>query len=233
MEREVGPVWWRGRLRRRRRLLVTLASILVLLAVLYAVLDAVATSVAENQVTHAVISRTGATSARVEISSVPLLFDVLVLGTVSDVDISLRDVPVDGLDISSIQVTADRVRIDRGVLFGRRKIRVTSISSADVTATVTADELGKAIGHEVVLGGDNTVKVHVGPLFIPATLAITHGHLLTVEEAGVQLLHVNLALNAIANACALRLTIGHGFATLTCHIPVVPASLLRTISSQN
>lgn len=233
MRREIVPVRpERRRQRRRRRLLIVVLTLVVLLAALYAVLDAVATSVAENQVSSAVVSRTGAASASVQVESFPLLFDVLALGTVSDVHIDLHDVPVDGLTVSNIEVSASSVRIDRGVLLAHRKIRVTSISEADVTANVTAAEIGKAVGHEVLLEGDNTVKVHIGPVFVPATLAITHGHLLTVEEAGIQLLHVNLAVNAIVRSCALHLTVGHETATLSCHIAVVPAPLLSTISSE-
>lgn len=221
----------RRRHRRRGRLLAWCLSVLVLLAVLYVVLDVIASTIAENQLRQAVVSRTGAASASARVSTVPLLFDIVALGSASGIDLRLHDVPVDGLDVSTIQVTAASVHIDRGVLIGSRKIRVTGISGAEVTATVTAAAIGKVIHHEVLLEGGNTVRVHVGPLFVPATLAITHGHYLTIEEQGLQLLHVNLSVNPLVQACALQLTVGHGSASLTCHISTVPPSLLSTISS--
>ncbi len=197
----------------------------------YLVLDLTSRSIAQNQVASAITKRTRAGAATVRVDSLPFLYDILVTGTLPAVDVELSDVPVGRLVVAHIDVSAQDVRFDRHVLFDDRRLDVTAISSATVQATVTAAELSKAIGHEVVLAGPDTIKVRIGPLLVPAQLGIVGGHVLTIDEAGLRLLGVDLASVSVVPPCAMRLTVSSGAANLQCRIAPVPTSLFAAISS--
>lgn len=208
-----------------------MASVIVFLGAGYVALDLAARSVAENQLAHAIRTRTAAQSVAVQVDSVPFLFDLVVRGSVQVVDVQLVQVPVGKLDVARIDVSARTVRIDRHDLLGSRRVHATSISSAAVSVTVTAAELSKAIGHRVVLAGSDTVKVAIGPVMVPATIGVIDGHVLTVGEDGVQLLGIDLATSAVVPRCAMKLTVSHDSATLICHVAPVPPSLVAGIST--
>jgi len=99
--------------------------------------------------------------------------------------------------------------------------------------TVTATELSKAIGRQVVLAAPDTVKVRFGPLLVPATLGIANGHLLTVSEVGVRLLDIDLAAIPIVPPCVMHLAVADGSASLACSVAPVPASLIEAISANS
>jgi len=203
----------------------------VLCGAAYLVLDLTSHSIAQNQVARVIAKRTRARAVTVRVDSIPFLYDILVSGSLPVVDVQLIDVPVGRLDVAHIDLSAQNVRFDRHVLFDDRRLRVTAISSATVQATVTAAELSKAIGHEVVLMGPDTIKVRIGPLLVPAQLGIVGGHVLTIDEEGFRLLGVDLASISVVPPCDMRLTVGRGVATLQCRTAPVPRSLFAAIST--
>lgn len=225
MRRERAPA------RRLRRWLLLLAALILLCGAAYIALDLTSHSIAQNQVARAIAKRTRAHAVTVRVDSIPFLYDIVVSSTLPVVDVRLIDVPIGRLDVGHLDVSARNVHFDRHVLFDDHRLRVTAISSATVQATVTAAELSKAIGHEVVLVGPDTIKVRIGPLLVPAQLGIVGGHVLTIDEAGFRLLGVDLASISVVPPCAMRLTVGPGVAMLQCRIAPVPTSLFAAISS--
>jgi hypothetical protein len=208
-----------------------LAVVIVLLGGAYVGLDLAARSIAQNHFTQDIRSRTAAKSVSVQVDSLPFLFDLLAHGSVQSVDIRLEQVPVGKLDLARVDVAARTVQLNRDYLFGSHRIRVTSISSAEVRVTVTASELSAAIHRRVALDGPDTIKVKIGPLMVPATLGVVDGHELTIGEDGFQLLHIDLDSSPLVPRCAMKLTISSGSATLACDVAPVPSSLLTAISA--
>jgi hypothetical protein len=202
------------------------------LAAGYTAADLGGRSAAENQLARALRSKTHAGAASATISSFPFLFDLLVRGDVSEVDVQLLDVPIGKLEVSRVLVLATDLQIDRHALFSSRKVRVTSIASAKVQVTVTAAELSKAIGRRVALQGPDTIKVAVGPIMLPATIGIADGHLLTIGEGGLRLLDIDLSTSPAIPRCAMTLVVTSGSATLSCRVAPVPASLVSAISAK-
>jgi hypothetical protein len=217
--------------RRWPRRALGLAVVIVLFGGVYVGLDLAARSIAESHFTQDIRARSGAKSVSVQVDSLPFLFDLLAHGNVQSVDIRLEQVPVGKLDLAQVDIAARTVQLNRGYLFGSHRIRVTSISSAEVRVTVTASELSAAIHRRVALEGPDTIKVKIGPLMVPATLGIVDGHVLTIGEAGLQLLHVDLGSSPLVPRCAMKLTIASGSATLACTVAPVPLSLLTAISA--
>ncbi|MGC9960598.1 MAG: DUF2993 domain-containing protein [Acidimicrobiales bacterium] len=203
-----------------------------MLAAGYTAADLGGRSAAENQLARALRSKTHAGAASATISSFPFLFDLLVRGDVSEVDVQLLDVPIGKLEVSRVLVLATDLQIDRHALFSSRKVRVTSIASAKVQVTVTAAELSKAIGRRVALQGPDTIKVAVGPIMLPATIGIADGHLLTLGEGGLRLLDIDLSTSPAIPRCAMTLVVTSGSATLSCRVAPVPASLVSAISAK-
>lgn len=220
-----------GHRRRWPRRALGLAVVIVLLGGAYVGLDLAARSIAQNHFTQDIRSRTAAKSVSVRVDSLPFLFDLLAHGSVQSVDIQLEQVPVGKLDLARIDVSGRTVQLNRGYLFGSHRIRVTSISSAEVRVTVTASELSAAIHRRVALDGPDTIKVKIGPLMVPATLGVVDGHELTIGEDGFQLLHIDLDSSPLVPRCAMKLTISSGSATLACDVAPVPSSLLTAISA--
>ncbi len=221
-----------GRSRRRRHRVLAALLVLLVLAAGYTAADLGGRSAAENQLARALRSKTHAGAASATISSFPFLFDLLVRGDVSEVDVQLLDVPIGKLEVSRVLVLATDLQIDRHALFSSRKVRVTSIASAKVQVTVTAAELSKAIGRRVALQGPDTIKVAVGPIMLPATIGIADGHLLTIGEGGLRLLDIDLSTSPAIPRCAMTLVVTSGSATLSCRVAPVPASLVSAISAK-
>ncbi|HXY44854.1 MAG TPA: hypothetical protein VEH29_11750 [Acidimicrobiales bacterium] len=216
--------------RRWRRYLRRLLVLIILLGAAYVGLDVAARSIAAHQLANAIRTRTAAQSVAVQVGSAGFLFDLLAHGSVDAIDVQLVDVPVGKLDLAHVAVSAQGVQVDRDLLLAHRRVQVTAISSAAVQVTVTAAELSRAVGHDVVLSGPDTVKVRIGPLLVPATIGLTDGHVLTLGEEGFQLLDIDLATSAVVPRCGMQLTVGRGSATLACTVAPVPASLLAGVS---
>ncbi|MHB8245440.1 MAG: LmeA family phospholipid-binding protein [Acidimicrobiales bacterium] len=211
--------------------LVRLLILAMLLAGLYIGLDVVASSVAENQLAQAIRSRTSAAKVTVQVNRPLFLFDLLARSQVQSVDVQLTDVSVRGLVLARVEVAAQNLRIDRAVLFSGHRVRLTGISSAGASATVTAAELSQAIGHRVVLDGARGVKVGIGSLMTPARIAIARNDLLTMQAGGRQVLRVNLATSPLFRRCPLHLAVGQGSATLSCHVAPVPPTVVAALST--
>lgn len=214
---------------RAHRGLVVLLALLVLLGSAYVVVDLVTRAEAETQLQQTIASRTSADSVRVSLDTWPFLFDLLAEAKVSHVDVTLREVPLPGLEIHRIYVVAEDVHVDRGLLFRQHRLRVESVRSATAKVMVTASELSRASGHLVVLRG-HSAEVETGLVTIGATLRIRRDTL-DVVVAGRQLLAIDLARSPLVPRCQLRLRIEPGAVLLSCHLSPVPHSLLAAISS--
>jgi hypothetical protein len=75
----------------------------------------------------------------------PFLPPLLLGGTVKGARVHVANLTADVLVFSEIDVDLTGVHLDRGKLINDRKARITSIDHGTISATITADELSKAL----------------------------------------------------------------------------------------
>lgn len=212
------------------RVVLRVVVILAILAAIYIGLDLAAQAVTEHQLAKAIGQRSKAAATTVSVDTLPFLYDLVVHGSVDDLDIRLTDVPVGGLDLARVDISAENVRIRRGALFSHRQLDITGVSSAEIKLTMTAAELSRTIGHQVTMASPDVVKISLGPLAASATIAVIGEHALTVAAEGVQLLDIDFSRSVVLPRCAMRLSVSDGAATLGCRVSPVPSSLVAAIS---
>ena len=209
-----------------RRLVVPL---LVLVLVLVG-LDIGARVLAQDEIASRARTATGASSASASIGGFPFLGHLLVEGTVPELDVHLRGVPIGPLVLEAVDVELTDTVVDRGALFGSRTVRLVRIASGAATVTVTADELSSAVGQQVVLPGDGQAQVVVAGRRLPATIEIAEGRVLEVVAGGVTLLRSDLTSSPLVPDCGLVLHLGSGAATVSCRVAPVPLRLVHAIA---
>ena len=221
--RKVGPLL--------RRLFVVVFLITVGVVVALAIgVDIAARIVAEHQLASRAKASTSSQSSSASISSFPFLYDVLVHGTVRNVTVHLSGVPIGLLTVDHLDVSAHGVDIDKGQLFGHRKARVTSISSATATITLTASDITSATHVAISISG-NTVTASVARLNIPVSVTVTNSHFLTLDFEGRTIGSFDLAQSPLVPPCSMRLTPQQSVLRLSCTVAPVPASLIAALSS--
>jgi hypothetical protein len=214
----------------RRLFFFGLLSTLVVLVALAIGIDIAARVIAEHQVASRAKSSTGAQSSSATISSFPFLYDVLVDGTVQNVTVHLGSVPLGLLTVDRLDVTVHGVDIDKGQLFGHRKVRVTAISSASAAITLTAADLTAATHVQVSIAG-NTLTASVAGLEIPVSVTVTNDHDLTFSFDGHRAVSYDLARSPLVPPCAMHLATLQSALRLSCSVSPVPASLIAALSS--
>jgi LmeA-like phospholipid-binding len=210
-------------------------SLLVTVGVLVALaigVDIAARIVAEHQVASRAKSSTNAQGSSASISSFPFLYDVVVDGTVRNVAVHLTEVPLGLLTVGHLDVSVHGVDIDKGQLFAHRKVRVTAISSASASITISAADI-TSVTHVAVTISGNTVTGSVAGLQIPVSVTVTSGHFLTFSFAGRPSFSFDLARSPLVPPCAMQLTTQQSNLRLTCTVAPVPTSLIAALSSHS
>lgn len=207
--------------------------LLVILSVLVALaigVDIAARIVAEHQVASRAKSSTQAQSSSASINSFPFLYDVLVDGTVRNVTVHLTEVPFGLLTVGHLDLSVHNVDIDKGQLFAHRKVRVTAISSATASITITAADISAATHVALAISG-NTVTASIAGVQIPVSVTVTNSHFLTFNVAGNPAVSFDLARTPLVPPCAMQLTSQQSALRLSCTIAPVPPSLIAALSS--
>jgi hypothetical protein len=214
--------------RRRRHWGLGLLATLVVLAGLFVAANLVTRSVADHQVAAAVKSRTGAQDVSVRISGFPWLVHLLANGTVDGVQVTLHQVPAGRLDLSTVTVDAHNVHVARRLLFSHRQVRITSIGSATVTATISAAALSSVTGHIVTISGSK-VEAAIGPLTVPIDVSVSNSGVLSLGVHGVTVFQVPLDRSRIVPSCPMHLFISASSVGVSCHVAPVPQSVLAAM----
>lgn len=113
--------------------------------VLVAVADHFAVRWSESTVATRIEHQYPGSHATVTISSSPYLVRLAVFGTVQNVHAHVTDVPYGRLRLDTVDITANHLKVDRGDLV-HGKVKLDSLSSATITARVSAAELLRAYG---------------------------------------------------------------------------------------
>lgn len=206
--------------------------VLAVIAALAVGVDVAARAVAEHQVASRAKASTGAQSSSASISSFPFIYGVLVDGKVKNVTVHEREVALGPLTVGNLDVSVHDVRIDKGQLFAHRKVRVTGISSATASITISAADITAATHVYVTISG-NTVTGFVAGVPIPVAVSVTHDHFLSVSFDGRPAASFDLARNPLLPPCAMQLTPEPSALRLSCTVSPVPGSLIAALSSRS
>jgi len=147
---------------RRHRLTRRLVWIVISLAIVAGLLEianVVALHMTEDTLAGRAMRATGAHSASVSLSGWPFLYDVVAEGKVDGADVHLTDVPVGQVQVKSLDVHLGQVAMSRHSFLADHALQLTSVTSATVTAEVTASELSAAAGRTVKLLANGVIEV--------------------------------------------------------------------------
>jgi len=194
------------------------------------VADVAARGVAEDQLRERVLTRVqsddpdlrGVAVVSAKISSFPFLGRLLISGTISQVDVSLRDLTIQGVTFSSVGVELRSVRIDRDTLINDSRVALASIGRGTAVVEISADEVSRLLGVPVVLeSGQARVRVGTEMVTVSARL---DGNTLVVEADGMSLPTVEIPTLPLV-ACVSGTEILPGRLRLTCILDRVPVEL--------
>ncbi len=157
------------------------------------------------------------------ISSFPFLGRLLVSGTVSQVDVSVRDLTVRGVTFASVGVELRAVRFDRDSLVQDRRVAIESIERGTAVVEISGDEISRLLGVTVVLERGEA-KVRVGGELVGVAARIEGGSLV-VEAGGLSLPAIEIPPLPLVSECLSGTEIRPGRLRLTCVLDQVPVEL--------
>lgn len=123
-----------------RKLLV----FLLVLVILVGAGELVAARFAGGEIEERVARRTGA-EVQAEVDSFPLVTRLLVTEEVDSVTVTLKDVNLDSVDLETLTIVAQGIKLPRSRLLGRN-LKPTGIDEGTVTAFVSSTSLSDAVG---------------------------------------------------------------------------------------
>jgi len=206
-----------------------LTLVVVVLAVLAAAAEYGSRRVAESELAARGRRATGAQSATASVAPFPFLYHLVGRADVPEIDLHMYGVPVTLLRLDHVDVSLADVGVSRSDLFRQRRVRVTSISRASLSATMTAANLSSATGATVAISSTGQVTAEVGGISAQASLTITSQHVLVLSAAGRALLRIDLAANRLMPGCSMSLAFSSDAATATCVMSPVPPSVLAAV----
>lgn len=159
-----------------RKLVIVLAILGVLFAIVLLAgwwFDGKARAVAEAEASKRIVEVLPGTSrADVEIGGFPFLGRVLIWGEVKRLDVKLEGVKQAGVEVESIHLGVDGLRIDRDLLINEQKLAVLGIERAEVVGRVTGAAVSKVLGETVEFEGD-VARVVVKGFSLDAKLSVS------------------------------------------------------------
>lgn len=225
---------------RRHRPLRWVVVFLVLVAAVFFGANELATSTAQTQLASRAQAASGAASASATVGPFPMLAHLLGQGTVPQVSVTLHDVAfpvlqsiVPGLpDVLAQQVDVDLrdVHVSRSELIHKRKVVVTAIGSATISATVTASGLSSEVGLPVSLPGAGRVQVSVHGLTEAGAFRIVDRDTVELVAGGAVVSSVALRKGNLLPSCTMALTYAPGQVTASCTMTPVPASIVAAMA---
>lgn len=205
-------------------------GLVLLVVVALLALDLVATSVADQDLASRAKTSSGATAASASLAPFPVLYHVLAQGEVPRLNLRLEGVPVGPLRIHAVTLALSKVDVSRRQLVTDRRIAVTSIGRAVVSAEVTSADLSAAMGQQVRVTGNGQVDVHVAGIEVAVSPRVEGDSRLVIEVDGFSVLNLNLATIPLVSDCGFSLHASPGQLQLTCTMNPVPSSVVNALS---
>jgi hypothetical protein len=173
-----------------KKLGLVLALLAVLLVVALGVgwfIDSKARALAEAEAEKRILeSIPGTRSAEVEIHGFPFLFDVLVGSHIDELHVRLDDVRSPGIEVESIELTVDDLRIDRDLLLDQQKLAITGIAKAELVGRITGPAASAALRQTIAFEG-STVKVEYAGTALAADVKLRGRQIVIELKDGAEL----------------------------------------------
>lgn len=142
---------------------------------------------AETQLAGAVPMASG---ADVEIDAFPFVGRVLLDGTVKRLDVQLRDLRTEQLDVERVSLQIEGLVIDRDVLLSDRKLAIKGLQSGSVDASITSAALDEVTPVDTRLRGGKIEITYQG-VTVEGKIAVKKRHLV-IAVPGIDSLRVPL-----------------------------------------
>jgi hypothetical protein len=202
-------------------------GLVVLVLVLLLAIDQLAKAFASRSIASAVEDKVqGVSSVDADIDSFPFLGHLLVRGTVSELDVTFRDVTGHGIDVARVRFEAKRLELDRGVLFSRRNVRVRDVDRVTAEATITEEAIRKATGADVRLE-DGRATVSAGGASAAATIKVVDGRI-RMEVGALPAVSIPVP-DAELLPCAVRAEVVEQAVQLSCSMDHLPGIVIDAI----
>jgi hypothetical protein len=209
-----------------RRLIITIAVLLVLLVGADFAAKAYATTQLRDRAKAAV---RGATSSSASITSFPFLGRLLIGGSVQEVRVQIGPVVAGRVTFASVAVDLNDAHVDRNRLIRQREVRLTSIGSGTVTAELTDAEVSRLVGVPVSFG-PNGVKVRVRGVQVNATVSVVNSSL--VFAGAPVAVPLRIPRGPLFPCDATQAVARQGVVVVSCTISQVPPELVGRVSGK-
>lgn len=160
-----------------------------------------------------------------EVTSFPFLPRLLTAGTVAEVDFSLRGVDGGRLSLSSVDISLNKVKLDRSELIQSQRADVIGIDRGTVAVELTAADLTAALGQTVEIE-QGEVRVLLAERAVAVT-AKADGSSLVLAAANLQLT-APLPKSELL-PCFDTVTVLSGRLRVACQIEDVPPGLFQAV----
>jgi len=209
-----------------RKILVVAIVLLGLVAV-----DAAARSYAQSTVASAVKARVhGVSDVKANIDSFPFLGRLLLQGKVSELDVTFSDVTGHGIDVARLRIDATGIELDRGVLVGKRHVRIRDVDTVTARAKITEDEIRRVTGADVRLA-DGRATITSAGVTATATIVVADGRV-RLQVSKLPPLSVPVP-DADLLPCAVQAKVIERALELSCTSHTLPAIVVDAIGAAN
>lgn len=199
--------------------------LLALLLVLGVGAEIAAPRFVESQMEARIEEQTdGTVIADAELDSFPFLTRLLLTERVSELTVTLEEVAGQAINFSRIAMTVEGVTIDRASLLSG-ELEIRDIDHGRITAVISEQALGDALGHAVSLR-PGRAAVDVAGTTVEVDLTVRRGEI-AVGGEGVSL-GINLPAEYVP--CDPDAEIEDGRVVLTCDIEEVPEEFVRILA---
>jgi hypothetical protein len=166
----------------------------------------------------------GAITANAELDSFPFLTRLLLTEQVSELTITLEDVAGQAIHFSRVAMTVEGVTIDRSALLSG-EVEIRDIDHGRITAVISEQALGDALGHAVSLQ-PGRAAVEAAGTTVEVDLTVRRGEI-AIGGEGIAL---EIALPAEYVPCDPDAEIEDGRVVLTCDIEEIPEEFVRILA---
>ena len=200
---------------------------LVLVVVMLLAIDELAKAFSSRTIASAVERKVqGVSSVDADIDSFPYLGRLLVQGSVSELDVTFRNVTGHGIDVAQLRFEAEGLELDRGVLFSRRNVRVRDVDRVTAEATITEEQIRKVTGADIRLA-DGRATVSAGGATATATIKVVEGRV-RMEVGSLPAVSIPIP-DAELLPCAVEAEVVEDALVLSCSTDQLPAIVVDAI----
>jgi hypothetical protein len=200
---------------------------LVLALVMLLAIDELAKAFSSRTIASAVERKVhGVSSVDADIDSFPFLGRLLVQGSVSELDVTFRNVTGHGIDVAHLRFEAKGLELDRGVLFSRRNVRVRDVDRVTAEATITEEQIREVTGADVRLA-DGRATVSAGGATATATIKVIEGRV-RMEVGSLPAVSIPIP-DADLLPCAVEAEVVEDALVLSCTAEELPGIVVDAI----